>query len=91
MFFTTPKKKLLFLILVLITQSSLARFMSEKEASIDFDAINHDIQVYKDFTFDCITTEHKTLKNESARENMKLVQLTYEEDFASTKVLDNQQ
>jgi len=88
MSYFSSKKLLVTLFLILLPQISIARFISEKEASVRYDVVNDDIKVYKDFSIDWTIEEQKTLLNESAREGMNLVQLHYQEDFQSIKVLE---
>lgn len=73
--------------LVCLTQLSWARFMTDKEASIQYDRVNNNITINKDFTTHSVIDQQQRLLNESARENMKLVPLYYHENFESIKLL----
>ena len=76
------------MLLVCLTQFSWARFMTDKEAGIQYECVNYNVTINQDFTTHWIIDQQQRLLNESARENMKLVQLYYHDNFESIKLLN---
>ena len=76
------------MLLICLTQFSWARFMTDEEAGIQYECVNYNITINQDFTTHWIIDQQQRLLNESARENMKLVQLYYHDNFESIKLLN---